>query len=199
MSSQTTRSVGQFCCASSAVGKLASGSAEGAAIAKPGNSRVIKARDDGNRRTVATGIEQRPYLGGEVGKWDHTAKRGLAPDRLPHLKISPDLSRVRVELQFLEKPILPTRISDGTLARLWTGEDRYLDPAIIVDPLNPPFFRESRSGKNYCSLWHRRNFPMPKLTRVPHMLPTERWISLWILPSLCPAIGPSALPTVGFA
>jgi hypothetical protein len=45
------------------VGKFAKGSAEGAAIAKPGNSRVIKARDDRNRRAIATGIERRLYLG----------------------------------------------------------------------------------------------------------------------------------------
>jgi hypothetical protein len=129
------------------VEKFASGAAEGAAIAKADNSRVINARDDRNQRTIAKGIERRPCLGGEVGEWDHTAKRGPAPNRLAHLKISPILGRVRVELQFLEKPILPTRISDCTLARLWTGEDRYLDPAIIADPLNPPFFRESRSRK----------------------------------------------------
>jgi hypothetical protein len=40
-----------------------------AATAKPGN--VIKARDERNRRRIATGIERRPCLQGEVGKWDH--------------------------------------------------------------------------------------------------------------------------------
>jgi hypothetical protein len=113
----------------------------------------------------------------------------------------PDLGwrGLRVEADFLEKPILPIRISGRALASIRPGEDRHLDPAIIVDPLNPPFFRESRSGRNYRALWHRRNFLMPKLTRVPHMLPTEQWISLWILPWPCPAIGASALPITWFA
>jgi hypothetical protein len=35
--------------------------------------------------------------------------------------------------------------------------------------------------------------------KTPIFLPTERWISLWILPSLCPAIGASALPKAEFA
>jgi hypothetical protein len=38
---------------------------------------------------------------------------------------------------FLKKPILSIRISDRTLASLWAGEDRYLNPAVIIDPLNP--------------------------------------------------------------
>src|SRR5216683_2687441 len=51
----------------------------------------------------------------------------------------PDLGRAYgVEADFLEILILPISVSDRPLPRFWTGEDRHLDPAVIVDPLNPP-------------------------------------------------------------
>jgi hypothetical protein len=49
-----------------------------------------------------------------------------------------DLGRLRIKADLLEKPILPIRISDRAVVRLGAGEDRYLDPAVVVDPLNPP-------------------------------------------------------------
>jgi hypothetical protein len=51
-----------------------------------------------------------------------------------------DLGRLRIKADLLEQPILPIRISDRAVVRLGAGEDRYLDPTVVVDPLNPPLF-----------------------------------------------------------
>jgi hypothetical protein len=85
----------------------------------------------------------------------------------------PDLGwrGLRVEADFLEKPILPIRISDRALASIRPGEDRHLAGAVIVYPLNAPFFRVKPIRKDDCWLRHCGELlPMSKLTRAPIFL-----------------------------
>src|SRR5216683_1700135 len=72
----------------------------------------------------------------------------------------PDLGRAYgVEADFLEILILPISVSDRPLPRFWTGEDRHLDPAVIVDPLNPPLAGVHSILKNVRWLRHWRSPP----------------------------------------
>jgi hypothetical protein len=67
----------------------------------------------------------------------------------------PDLGRrLRVEADLLEKSILPISVSDRALASIRPGEDRHLAGAVIVYPLNAPFFRVKPIRKDDCWLRH---------------------------------------------